>query len=102
MFQQGTTAVQEWCSDSRGGSNAGLNKLSVRGSVSPPFDRPPHASATGLISDDSVVALSASEILENNESEGEESVNGDPWLGWRSMVDGMSTTNGGLVRGIEG
>jgi len=102
MFQQSTTAVQDWCFNSRGGSDPGPNKMSMRASVSPPFMRLPHASASVLVSA-VVVALSASEILENSESEVEISVHVDPWLGRRrSMVNGMSTANGGLVRELKG
>lgn len=102
MFQQGTTAVQDWCFNSRGGSDPGPNKMSVRASVFPPFMRLLHASASVLVSA-VVVILSASEIFENKESEAEESVNVDSWLGRRrSIVDGTPATNGGLVREIKG
>jgi len=50
------------------------------------------------VSAGSVVALSAAESSDNGESDVEESVSVDPWLGGRSMVNGISTVNGGLVR----
>jgi len=102
MFQQGTTAVQDWCFNSRARSDAGPNKPFVRASVPPPFEQLAHASTSVAVWDGSVIALSAAESLENNESGIEESVSIDPWLGGRSMVNRMSTANGGLVRELEG
>ena len=101
MFQQGTTAVQDWCFNSRGRSDIGPNEMSLRGSVPPLFMRLPHASASVLVSA-VVVALSATEILENNESGVEASVSTDPWLGGRSMVNSISTANEELVKELEG
>ena len=74
----------------------------MRASASPFFMRLPHARASVLVSA-MVVALSAAEILENNESEVEVTVHVDPWLGRRrSMVNGMPTDNGGFVRELKG
>jgi len=69
--------------------------------VSPPFMWLSHPSAL-VLGSAGVVRLSAAEILENNESEIEASVHVDPWLGRRSIVNGIPTANGGLVREVKG
>ena len=48
MFQQITTVVQDWCFNSRGGSDTGPNKMSARTSASPPFMQSLHSSAPAL------------------------------------------------------
>ena len=60
------------------------------------FEPLPHGSTSALAWAGSVMELSASESLENNESCAEVSVNIDPKLEWRSMAKGR------LVRELDG
>ena len=78
MFQQGTRAVQGGRFNSRTGFDAGPNKVSRGSSVSLSFGL--HSSASVLVWAGSVMELSASESLENNESCAEVSVSIDPQL----------------------
>jgi hypothetical protein len=64
--------------------------------VSLSFGLEPHSSASVLVWAGSVMELSASESLENNESCAEVSVSIDPQLEWRSMAKGR------FVRELDG
>ena len=76
MSQQGATARVEFF-NLRAGSDTGRDKVSEM----VPVKQLPRAGAPALIWGGSVVELSASESLENNESSIEASVSVEPWLG---------------------
>ena len=96
VCQKGATAVPDGCFNSRAGSDARQNKTSGRVFLFSLFARLPDDSVSVLPRAGSVIELSASEGLENNESCIEVSVRVDPLLGGRSF-----RANGILVRGFE-
>jgi len=75
MSQQGAEPARDGIFNSRVGPGAGRD-ISERA----PFEQLLRASVSVLVCGGSVVELSASERLENNESGTEASVRVDPWL----------------------
>lgn len=73
------------CFNSRAWSDAGLKKMSGRASMLPPSEQLTRSSTSVLVRSGSVMLLSASESLENNESCNEVSVSVDSSLERRSI-----------------